>query len=285
MLINPHNGPAPDGVGIGADPEVMWTGMAAMLGTLGDVVHNSKYNCYTRVNITLWGNDWAQRAAEICATTGIDFVGLDPYRNTNSAITGYLNELADINGNFPHIPENGGEYLNNDLLELLTFTKGGGYEVFEVVTTPDPQLSDWTLRGVYYPDFTPKPQTQRLIDANAIFNKAGYDIVMSELGNMRGFNLLSNGGDDVLVQTLFTKTSAVSVKWTTTERGVAFVIENEGYLTFASTKVDTMEFGNCTIKSIEFGYYNSDMEWVREGTTSAVNTINLLPGRVYRAVF
>lgn len=64
-----------------------------MLDRLGQVVKNSPYDCYTRVNQTTTYSDYMEKSAEIAATTGIDYVGLDPYENTMLAIDGKLRRL------------------------------------------------------------------------------------------------------------------------------------------------------------------------------------------------
>lgn len=48
--------------------------------------------------------------------------------------------------------------------------------IFEVITTPHPFLTEWTLRGIYNPDFTPKAHTQQIVDAFKIFKEAWVDL-------------------------------------------------------------------------------------------------------------
>lgn len=122
----------------GYTPEQLWRDLISMLDQLGQVVKNSAYDCYTRVNQTTTYSDYMERSAEIAATAGIDYVGLDPYENNMLGIDSKLRRLRKIKDNYGHIAENGGEYANNDLLTLKAISLGCGYEIFEVITTPQP---------------------------------------------------------------------------------------------------------------------------------------------------
>lgn len=260
--------------------ETIWPGLINLLDKLGQVVKESRYRCYTRVNMTNTYTDYIEKSAEIAATKGIDFVGVDPYQNKISQIKYVLNELSIIEDNFPHIAENGGEYTNNDILELLSFTMGGGYEVFEVVTTKSPLLVDWTLRGVYNTDFSKKPHTQRLIDANNIFKNAWLDLAIADNKNILGFNLNTDAGLTNSIETQATEN--VTVKWLTNERGIAFAIERDGYLTVASTKADKMVFSQAQLSNLEIGYYDKNAVWIKQYSSELESELIMTSGLVYR---
>ena len=249
------------------------------LDEIGKVIKNSQYKCYTRVNLT--DRAYLSFLTEaLVETEGIDYVGLDPYNNNLKKIDGQLDALM-INTNFPHIAENGGEFINNDQLELLAFTKGCGYEVFEVVTTYDPQLVDWELRGVYHTDFSKKAHTQRLIDANKIYRNGFLDIVLAgSSGNMLGFNLLTSGGMDKTTQTL--TANGVSVTHTTENRGIAYATVRDKVVTVASTKEDTFKISKKVVYC-EKGYYSLDGVWHKEETVKVKNnTLKVEATAVYR---
>ncbi|MGV8096054.1 MAG: DUF4978 domain-containing protein [Mangrovibacterium sp.] len=268
----------------GYTPEQLWPDLIDMLDRLGQAVKNSSYDCYTRVNQTTTYTDHMKRSAEIVATKGIDYVGVDPYENTITQIDGKLRALRKIEGNYGHISENGGEYANNDLLALKALTLGCGYEIFEVITTPHPYLVDWTLRGVYNPDFTPKDHTQRIVDAFRIYKDAWVDLATAETKDIIGFNLKSDNGLEQTSETQ--KTAHVRVKWQTTSRGVAFAVEYDSHLTVASTQNDMMEFSNIQISSIEKGHYNMNGTWVPDGNiVPDRNQLVMEPCTVYRVIF
>lgn len=192
--------------------------------------------------------------------------------------------MRKIEGNYAHIAENGGEYANNDLLALKAFSLGCGYEIFEVITTPHPFLTEWTLRGIYNPDFTPKAHTQQIVDAFKIFKEAWVDLANANYLDIAGFNLKSNDG---MEQTSESKnTTHAGIKWSTKSRGVAFAIEYNDHLTVASTKSDEMVFRNIQIKSIEKGHYDIDGNWVSEEKAEAPdNRLAMEPCIVYRIKF
>ena len=162
-----------------------------------------------------------------------------------------LRRLRKIKDNYGHIAENGGEYANNDLLTLKAISLGCGYEIFEVITTPHPYLVDWTLRGVYNPDFTPKPHTQRIVDAFKIFKGAWVDLASADAKDIIGFNLKYDDGQEQTTENQ--NTTHAGIKWSTSSRGVAFAVERNNYLVVASTQNDQMTFRNIQIKNIEKG--------------------------------
>ncbi|MDR0542679.1 MAG: DUF4978 domain-containing protein [Dysgonamonadaceae bacterium] len=258
----------------------LWPDIVRQLDRLGKVVKNADYKCYTRVNIVLDG-DYLQRCENLVATQGIDYAGLDPYQNKITDIDIKLHQLYDINGNYAHIAENGGEYENTDLLTLKAMSLGCGYEVFEVITTPHPYLVDWTLRGVWNPDFTPKAHTQRVVDAFKIFKGAWVDLATADVKDILGFNLKQDDGQTQTTEQQ--QTSHVTVKWQTTARGVAFAVEYDGHLTVASTQNDEMEFSGVSLSNAEKGHYNMNGDWIAAGSIALTgNKLRMERCTVYR---
>lgn len=276
MLATRHNGAH------GYVAMDIWPSLIHHLDALGKAVKSVPYECWTRVNQTTTYDDWVLWSRKIAERDGIDYVGFDPYVNDIPTLEKWLAQIAGIPGNFSHIAENGGEYMNNDLLTLKALTMGCGYEVFEVITTPHPFLADWTLRGVYNPDFSEKAQTRRLIDAYRIFKDSWYDFATAETDNMYGFNLGDSAGKFTAEETAVL--GSVSIGWRTGSRGVAFAIRGNGYLTVASTKADTMSF-SCSVRSAEYGHYDRDGVWVREGEASCTGgSLLMSPCKVYRLI-
>lgn len=259
----------------------LWPSLLYHLNELGKAVKSSPYKCYTRVNQTVTYDDWVYWSRKIAEREGIDYVGFDPYVNDIGTLADWLSQIRDIPGNFSHVAENGGEFMNNDLLALKALTMGCGYEVFEVITTPHRYLVDWTLRGVYNPDFTPKSQTQRLIDAYGIFRAVWYDFAVASPDKMKGFNLESSDGKNVASESF--ATSFGNLGWETTSRGVAFAIEGNGYITVGSTKADVISLGFKAL-SIETGSYNADGQWVKSSDVvpPTGGSLSLSPCKVYR---
>lgn len=279
MLATRHN------AAHGFAPNDLWPSLLYHINAIGKAVKNGPYDCYTRVNQTCTYDDWQYWSRKIAEREGIDYVGFDPYVNDLKTISEWLSDIKDIPGNFSHIAENGGEYYNNDLMTLKALVMGCGYEVFEVITTPHKYLADWTLRGVYNPDFSPKGQTQRLIDAYGIFKGAWYDFATAAEEDMIGFNLKESQGESSAEDT--GHTSAHTVKWTTSSRGVAFAIQGDGYITVGSTKQDVMHF-DFEPTGVESGRYDNDGNWSKyEDAASRFGNGMLLmePCTVYRLYF
>lgn len=266
----------------------LWPRLLYHLNELGMAVKNSPYKCYTRVNQTCSYSDWIEWSGKVAAREGIDYVGFDPYVNDVNTIGEWLQAIKDIPGNFSHVAENGGEFYNNDLLTLKALVMGCGYEVFEVITTPHKDLKDWTLRGVYNPDFTPKGQTQRLIDAYGIFKAAWYDFATAPVGDMLGFNLVDTQGKTIAEEAQSTESSPSHViRWSTTKRGVAFAIQAKDYMTVGSTKEDRM-YLDFTPSRIEAGNYDLDGNWIKTADASSRFSNDLLlmqPCTVYRLYY
>lgn len=109
-----------------------WTGgqrdaLFAQLSALGDIVHNSAYNCVTRVNFSGAGRNMAGIAddvTDLAATTGIDMVGEDIYYSDWDNIDGYLQPKSD--DNFTHLAECSTTYDYSNIAGKI-FSIGGGF--------------------------------------------------------------------------------------------------------------------------------------------------------------
>lgn len=276
MLATRHNGSH------GYSATDIWPSLLYHLDAVGKAVKESGYDCYTRVNQTVTYDDWVYWSGKIAQRDGIDYVGFDPYVNDLGQLAGWLEQMENIPGNFSHVAENGGEYMNNDLMTLKALTMGCGYEVFEVITTPHPYLKDWTLRGVYNPDFSPKSQTRRLIDSYSIFKAAWYDFATAPVESMKGFNLETSAGKNTASEEYASPFG--TVRWSTSERGVAFAICGDGYLTAASTKADILSL-DFIPSSVETGQYDSDGLWVKDSDALSSlrdGKLQMTPCKVYR---
>jgi len=264
---------------VGESTSNLWPGILHHLDEVGKAVKQASYDCYTRVNITL-DEGFEKWVPQVAKREGIDYVGLDPYVADVNRIGELMDFLGTVPGNFPHVAENGGEFYNNDVLTLKALSMGCGYEVFEVVTTPDPQLKDWTLRGVYNPDFTPKGQTRRLIDAYGIFKGAWYDFATAPAAYIHPFNIQKSEGQEKTSETV--NLASGTLTWSTTARGIAFAIDGDGYVTAASTKADKMIFSKEP-RAAEKGQYDRNGSWIRkEDALLSGGTLTLEPGIIYR---
>lgn len=257
--------------------------MSEHLNAIGLAVKRSDYGCYTRTNLTT-NAGWEEKCEQFAAMEGIDFVGVDPYDDNPEHIGNYIRRLDEIEGNFPHIAENGGEFHNTDLLQLSALSERGGYSVFEVVCTSNPALKDWELRGVYADlgncRYAKKEQTDYLIEINRLL-KDGH----AALADHNGMEIL-NGGAATGMEKAITKGSVegFSFTCTTEERGIGFVVAQGEYIYFGSTKGDKFTFsGDYDAENIEVGYFDSVNVWHTEDSISAKEgSLELAALRCYR---
>lgn len=273
----------PEGIGPDNFIEYCEGEMAEHLSAVGMAVKESDYGCYTRTNLTT-NAGWEERCEQFAAAEGIDFVGVDPYNDNPADIGSYIRRLNEIEGNFPHIAENGGEFYNNDLLQLSAFAERGGYSVFEVVCTSNEALKDWELRGVFTDlgncRYTKKGQTDRLIEVNRLL-KDGHAAIADHDG-MEILNGFTSAGSETAVTA--GEIAGFSFTCSTRARGVGYVAAQGDYVYFGSTKEDSFAFsGEYDSANIEVGYFDSANVWHTEDVVSASDgKLELAALRCYR---
>ena len=168
------------------------------------------------------------------------------------------------------------------LPEIEKLMAKGALTTKNIVKTlfPDLPSRDWTLRGVYNPDFTPKGQTRRLIDAYGIFKGAWYDFATAPAAYIHPFNIQKSEGQEKTSETV--NLASGTLTWSTTARGIAFAIDGDGYVTAASTKADKMIFSKEP-RAAEKGQYDRNGSWIRkEDALLSGGTLTLEPGIIYR---
>lgn len=265
-------------------PEYCYTEMLEHVNTVAKAVKESDYGCITRHNNTIQAN-WEERLEDFASLEYVDFIGLDPYDSNTANYRSYIRKMNEYSKNFPHIAENGGEFFNQDLMELTSFSMGAGYSVFEVVCTSNEALKDWELRGVFKDlgncRFAEKEQAPYLIAVNRAL-KDGHAAISCHNG-MKIFNGETNNGNQENTSTGTLKD--FTYKCTTKERGVGYVVASGDYIYFSSTKADEFEFTADTYDkaNIEIGYFDSMNVWHTEQTISCTSgKLTLAATRCYR---
>lgn len=258
--------------------------MLVHVNAIGKAVKDSMYSCLTRANLTL-NTNWEERSEDFVSLDYIDFVGVDPYDSSAANIKRYIKFLNRLDGNFAHIAENGGEFMNNDILELSAFSEHGGYSVFEVVCTSNPELKDWELRGVFSDlgncRFAEKPQAPYLMAVNRAL-KDGHAAIAAH----DGMNVLNGEtSEGAKVNLSEGKLGDFSYSCKTVNRGVGYVAKYEDYIYFASTESDEFSFtaDNYDKTAVEVGYFDSKNVWHTEQTINAKSgKLKLVAKRCYR---
>lgn len=258
--------------------------MLVHVNAVAKAVKDSMYSCLTRANLTV-NTDWEERCEDFVALENIDFVGLDPYDSNAANIKRYIKSLDRLDGNFAHIAENGGEFMNNDILELSAFSEHGGYSVFEVVCTSNAELKDWELRGVFSDlgncRFAEKPQAPYLMAVNRALKDGHAAIAAHE-----GMNLLNcETSDGAKVNLSEGKLGDFAYSCKTVNRGVGYVAKCGDYIYFASTESDEFSFtaDGYDKNAVEIGYFDSKNVWHTEQTVNAsAGRLKLAAKRCYR---
>lgn len=99
--------------------EKAWTMITNALNTVGKAVKNSSYKVVTRVNL-IYGdgiNPFPEatnaRPKDVFDLQGIDFIGVDAYKDNIKHLKNEVMAYASIAGNYALVAENKGSYTNN----------------------------------------------------------------------------------------------------------------------------------------------------------------------------
>ena len=156
--------------------EKAWTMITNALNTVGKAVKNSSYRVVTRVNL-IYGdgiNPFPEatnaRPKDVFDLQGIDFIGVDAYKDNVKHLKNEVMAYASIAGNYALVAENKGSYANSPSLILTSFALGGGYDIYDLATsnffinnTTEPDQIDhgiYTVLGVGKHCFSVPSQTQ-----------------------------------------------------------------------------------------------------------------------------
>ena len=255
--------------GAPADPKKIWQMTLDALDNAGKAVKSSDYKIYTRCNMTTSYNvgefpQWQGKGfspLDVLELEGIDIIGDDPYVTSPVAINDIVRAYS-VNGNYPHIAENMGNYSSCPSMFLTAYQAGGSYMFYDLATPVyfvqiNGNSSYQMDQGVYNPDFTDKPHTAQT--RSIIRGIAAMDSVLPlvESCDFAAFNVLTEIPLERRTQTV--NTSNISLTYRTENGGVAFAIEREGYVYLYSTKdcKFTVNNADITLKA-EIGHFGND---------------------------
>ena len=149
--------------------EKAWNMTTNALNAVGNAVKNSSYKVATRVNL-IYGDGInpfpeANNACpkDVFDLQGIDFIGVDAYKDNIKQLKEQVSSYASINGNYALVAENKGSYSNTPSLILTALALGGGYDIYDLATsnffinnTSEPDQID---HGIYTWDLQEKDFT------------------------------------------------------------------------------------------------------------------------------
>lgn len=251
------------------DYDYLWNVTLDALDNAGKAIKNSKYKIYTRTNMCVTKGigsfpqcpNYNLSPLDVLKLEGIDIIGDDPYDENPTVINDTIRAYS-VENNYPHIAENMGDYASSPALFLTTYQAGGCYMFYDFVT---PQYFVYVNNGHSYqmdqgllnPDFSYKSHSAETISIISGIAKMGQIIPLVDSSNFAAFNVLEKNNSQNLTQNI--NTNSLSLTYTTTNGGVAFVIEHDGYAYIYSTKDCSIKINNASyILKAQIGYFDKD---------------------------
>ena len=219
-----------------------WQMTLKALDTVGKAIKNSTYRVATRTNI-ISGNGVAAfpqtpnaSPKDVYALEGIDFVSFDPYMTSVNQIASEVSAYASLEGNYPLIAENRGDFSNTASLMLAASALGGGYDIYDLATSPyitSHSAPPFNTEGIYNADLTPKPQVAEVKKLLAGLIQANEDVALTPLENFAVFNITGDYPDQTRTQQI--RTTGAILDFSTKEGALAFVLDRGDRLIACST--------------------------------------------------
>ncbi len=273
-------------------PKELWQMTLDALDNAGKAVKNANYKIYTRCNITTSFGvgefpEWAGLGfspLDILHLEGIDMIGDDPYTTNPTAINSTVKKYS-VDGNYPHIAENMGDYGSTPSMILSAYQAGGAYMLYDLAT---PQYFVYINKGSSYhmdqgilnPDLTYKAHTAQTACIIKGIASMGSILPLISSENFAAFNVLTEQPREVNTQTICT--SSLSITYNTDLGGIAFAIEHEGCLYLYSTTACTFTINNAVyVMRGETGYFDGS-EFVVEDDAYIGAPISLESGKLMR---
>ncbi len=228
------------------------------LDVLGQTIHNSKYNCVTRVNVSGAGRNLIEGIADdfddLIATDGIDIVGVDAYSTNWDNLEGYITWADD---NVTHLAESAATYqLGYSAAKM--FSLGAGI-------LPYCFKGDRNGGGMYeqtgnYNDWIELESTPWMRSYNQMINKVLPQLAAAvPSGRVLEFN-----GEHQVGQIKATRTlNGTKIIFTheTDALGMAFPVSDTEWILMATDDNAVFTFGNMVeVKEATFGKYEGT-EW------------------------
>ena len=274
--------------------EKAWNMTTNALNAVGNAVKNSSYKVATRVNL-IYGDGInpfpeANNACpkDVFDLQGIDFIGVDAYKDNIKQLKEQVSSYASINGNYALVAENKGSYSNTPSLILTALALGGGYDIYDLATsnffinnTSEPDQID---HGIYTWDLQEKDFTNPTRMIIKGLTDANVDVATVKPENFAAFNISDNHPIAVKQQQI--RTTNVEITFSTNNASLAFALDKGSYLLVYSTGDSEFHFGNGTFEKVIYGKYNDKGTFVEEGNTVLNNqTLHAKGGVLYKVTY
>ena len=270
------------------------------LTQLGQVVKQSAYSVYTRVNIA--GSGDAVPVAENEAlrsqgTASIDFFGKDPYTTGQDTLYNYGKDAVWAQGkNFPMIMEN---FAGTAAADVEKFNAIAGNTAFNMYAALDPDSSTGSSNyGLYNFDPTTKAVTRKAVSGNVArlnhaLNKISRDLAGKRPVERGGTDLQTFNRSATAGTTTTKPVGGVNITFTTSSGAQAFgVRRGAAEFAFTTTTAATFTLPGSTgvVRSVEAGHYDGNDAWVKDGTktystVSGNVVIDLAAGECVRVLY
>lgn len=238
--------------------EEMWKMTLASLDAVGQSVQGSLYKVATRTNLIFGDNvrPFPQapcaKPGDVLALSGIDFVSVDPYKETVDELVDNVAGYASLAGNYPLVAENRGHYANTPGLMLAASAVGGGYCIYDLATSPyitSHSTPPFDSEGVYESDLTEKPHTADVKVMLRGLVAAGSELARTPLEDFAAFNIRTDYPAQEIVQTVCT--TGAEIEFRTEAGALAFALDRGDHLILYATAPAVFSIRNGKLEGRE----------------------------------
>lgn len=271
-----------------------WSMITNALNTVGKAVKNSSYKVVTRVNlingdgINPFPESNNARPKDVFDLQGIDFIGVDAYKDNIKQLKNEVMAYASITGNYALVAENKGSYANSPSLILTAFALGGGYDIYDLATsnffinnTTEPDQID---HGIYTWDLQEKEFTSPTRNLIKGLTAAYIDIAKVKPENFAAFNINDNQPKDKIEQLICT--TGAQITFLTNNSSLGFALDMYDYLLIYTINDSQFKFENGLFGEVISGRYDANGIFVKEGNATLENqTLHAKGGMLYKVTY
>lgn len=277
--------------------EEAWQMTLEALNEIGKAVQNSSYKVATRTNLIFgkgiepFPEATNARPLDVLQLEGIDFISVDPYKETLKDLYKEVAGYASLEGNYPLVAENKGVYPNTPGMILLSSALGAGYDIYDLSTSlffinnTSPSFADQIDHGIYTWDLKEKthtPPTRKILKG---LTMAAPEVALTATDNFAAFNIQTDYPQ--MQQKQYIQTTGAGISFETHKGAIGFVLDRGSYLLCYATEEAEFTFNNGTVSEIETGRYDKKGVFETESKNLPTNSklLKAVGGVLYRIDF
>lgn len=277
--------------------ERAWNMTLNALNEIGKAVKNSSYKVATRTNLIAGDliNPYPEatnaKPKDVFDLDGIDFIGVDSYKDNLKALKNEVMAYASIPGNYALVAENKGSYGNAPSLILTAAAVGGAYNIYDLATSKyfidhttipaeiDHGVYTWDLQEKWYNNQWFTDKNRRIIKGLVA---ASVDVARVKPENFAAFNVSTNYSLQQKHQQV--QTTGVGINCQTSTNSIGFVLDMKTYLLVYAVYDTWFQFSNGTFGTVVSGKFNANGVFVQDGTAnlSSTNALDAIGGVLYK---